>query len=92
MDESHSSQDIRSFARSQTISENTEKLAGAGEEPKGSLVSKAPISCPSLLGHVAMHLAEIRGCVCSRRYAFSMSILLHRIGLLGWLALMPWMR
>lgn len=74
------------------MSEKTEKLAGAGEDPNVNLVSSAPISCPSLLGHVAMHLAEMFGCVCSRRYAFSMSILLQTIGLFGWYALMLWIR
>eukprot|EP00956_Cyclotella_meneghiniana_P038872 scaffold161412_cov40-Cyclotella_meneghiniana.AAC.1 len=40
----HSGQCIRSFARSDVMSEPTEKWAGAGEDPNGSLVSKTPMS------------------------------------------------
>lgn len=65
------------------MSEQTEKNAGAGEDPKGSLVRRAPISSPPGVVQVAMHLDEIIGLVCNRLYAFSMSILLHTIGLLG---------
>jgi hypothetical protein len=35
---------VRSFARSQIMSEPMEKCAGAGDDPKGSLVSRMPMS------------------------------------------------
>ena len=64
---SHIGQFIRSFARSQVISDPTEKWAGAGEDPNGSLVSNTPMSLPSLVGHTAMHLAATFGVVWNRR-------------------------
>jgi hypothetical protein len=41
---SHFSHCVRSFARSQMISDATEKFAGAGDDQNGSLVRSAPIS------------------------------------------------
>lgn len=55
---------VRSFARSHVMSDPIEKCAGAGEEPKGSLVRRIPVSVPLRLGHTAMHLLAILGVVC----------------------------
>lgn len=73
------------------MSDPIEKCAGAGEEPKGSLVRRIPVSVPLRLGHTAMHLLAILGVVCSLLYAFSMSILLQSITLFGLWYRMLWM-
>ena len=58
---------IKSLARSHVMSDPTEKWAGAGEDPKGSLVSNTPISFPSSVGQMAMHFDAIFGVVWKRR-------------------------
>ena len=79
---------VRSLARSQVMSDPTEKCAGAGDDPNGSLVSRTPISLSSFVGHIAMHLDAIFAVVWKRLYAFSMSILFMRIDLFGLFHLM----
>lgn len=58
---------MRSFARSQVMSDPTEKWAGAGDEPKGSRVKRTPMSMLSAVGHIAMHFEATLGVVWNRR-------------------------
>ena len=74
----HSSQFIRSTARSNVVSENCENIAGPGDDPNGRRQSIVLISSvnfvfrlPSLFrswrNHVEQHLVDISGVVCRRR-------------------------
>ena len=56
----------RSLARSQVMSDATEKCAGAGEDPKGSRLSNTPIGSPSA-SQMAMHFAATLDVVWRRR-------------------------
>eukprot|EP00956_Cyclotella_meneghiniana_P005496 scaffold7028_cov40-Cyclotella_meneghiniana.AAC.1 len=59
----HSGQWSKSFARSHVMSDPTEKWAGAGDDPNGSLVRRTPISWSSGVCQIAMHLDAILGVV-----------------------------
>ena len=83
---------VRSFAKSQVMSEPTEKWAGAGDDPNGNRVSSTPMSSPVGVGQMAMHFGAILGVVRNLLYAFSMSILFIKITLLGLFHLMLWIR
>ena len=61
------------------MSDPIEKWAGAGDEPNGSRVSSTPISSLLSSFHIAIHFDAIFGVTWNRLYAFSMSILLHRM-------------
>ncbi len=80
----------RSDAKSNIVSETIENSAGAGVDPKGSLVMIVPMNssfCWSLgsfeVVHADMHLAAILGVVWRRRYALSKSDLQRSILLSG---------
>ena len=74
----HSSQFIRSTARSNVVSDNCENIAGPGDDPKGRRQSIVPISSVDFVfrlpssfrswrNHVEQHLVDISGVVCRRQ-------------------------